>query len=410
MPETYKKTILENGITVLSEKMHSVRSVAVGVWVKTGSRYEAASKNGIAHFLEHMMFKGTPKRSPLTIAQSIESLGGSMNAFTGKEVTCYFASALDAHLGKTVEVLADITCNSTFPEKEIGKERQVVLEEINSIKDTPEELIFDVFTEKLFPGHSLGRPILGTEQSVNEFSRSDVVNFWNTYYAEHNIVVAGAGNLEHDRFVELVLKYFNLKAQAVRIQSDPPGKPEPEVHFLNQPINQAHICTGGFGVPYSSDDRFALLVLNTYLGGGMSSRLFQQLREKHGLAYSVYSFADFYSDVGMFGVYIGTDPKNTGRSIELMNKEFKRLREKPIGKGTLNKIKNQLKGNLVLGLESSSRQMSRLAKNEIYFNDYIPVDTLLQRIDAVTSEDMQRIAQKIIVPSDFTTVILQNKN
>jgi predicted Zn-dependent peptidase len=403
----YEKTVLDSGLSVISEHIPSVRSVAVGVWVRTGSRFEEPVQNGIAHFLEHMMFKGTRKRSPLKIAQSLESIGGALNAFTGKEVTCYYASALDTHLKKSVEVLADITCNSVFPDKEIPKERSVIIEEIKAMKDTPEEYIFDLFHEELFPQNSLGRPILGTENIVTQFQRSAVVDFWQKFYSGDNIIIAAAGNLQHNNLVQLVKNYFSFPTQNTNQSPENARIARNDVIEYEYPINQAHLCIGGEGIPYISEQRIPLLVLNTYLGGGMSSRLFQRLREKTGLAYSVYSFTDFYSDVGLFGVYIGTDSKKLDLTRRLLLEELNRIREKSLSNGTLTKIKNQLKGNLVLSLESTSRRMSRLAKNEIYFNSFISVDELIERIDAVSSTDILEIANQVINPDNFITVILK---
>jgi predicted Zn-dependent peptidase len=406
--ENYKKTVLDSGLTVISEHIPSVRSVAVGVWIKTGSRFEYPNDNGIAHFLEHMLFKGTQKRSPLEIAQSLESIGGHLNAFTGKEITCYYANALDVHLNRTVEVLSDMVCNSVFPEKEIPRERFVVLEEIKSTKDTPEEHIFDLFHDKLLPDDPLGRPILGTEEIVSGFNRERLMHFWLAHYAPGNIVVSGAGNMQHDKLVRLVEKYFNFHSSA---GSSAPktvyNVVESKKFVIPQPINQAHICTGGLGIPYKSNDRFALLVLNAYLGGGMSSRLFQRLREKRGLAYSIYSFVDFYSNIGLFGVYMGTDAAKLTTSQDLLFDEINKLRIKEISNGRLQKVKNQLKGNLVLGLESTSRRMTRLAKNELYFNEYVSLDTMIKNIDAVSSSDILRLANTILHPDKFITVILK---
>ncbi len=406
--DNFNKTVLPNGLTIISEHIPSVRSVAVGVWIKTGSRFEYPMENGIAHFLEHMLFKGTRKRSPLEIAQSLESIGGNLNAFTGKEVTCYYANSLDVHLNRTIEVLSDMVCNSVFPEKEIPRERFVVLEEIKSTKDTPEEHIFDIFHEKLFPDGPLGRPILGTEEIVSGFKRDSVVKFWESHYAPEKMVLAAAGNLQHDKLVTLVEKYFNFQ----EFGNTTPELPleniaSSEKYVIPQPINQAHICTGGRSIPYYSDDRFALLVLNAYLGGGMSSRLFQRLREKRGLAYSVYSFADFYSNVGLFGVYIGTDSAKINIAQDLLYDELNKLRTKEISSGRLKSVKNQLKGNLVLGLESTSRRMTRLAKNEIYFNEYISIDSMIESIDNVTTSEIMSVANNILRPDNFITVILQ---
>ncbi|MCK4559248.1 MAG: insulinase family protein [Calditrichia bacterium] len=406
----YEKTILDNGISIISERIDSVRSVSIGIWVKTGSRAENVSENGIAHFLEHMVFKGTKKRSPLKIAQSMEFLGGSLNAFTGKEVTCFFANALDTHLKNAVEILADIVCNSTFPQKEINREKQVVLEEIKSIKDTPEEYVFDIFHEKLFPNSSLGRPILGSEKIIDSMDRSRVLSFWNDNYFGQNIIVSAAGRLNHSNLVKLVDKYFSFSNGTHTRPVETAKSASSKAYYLDQPISQAHLCTGGESISYKSEDRFSLMILNTYLGGGMSSRLFQQVREKRGLAYSVYSFLDFYSDVGLFGIYAGTDHQKLDIIQSLLKDELHRVSIKPLKKNTLSKLKNQLKGNLVLTLESSSRRMSRLAKNEIYFGEYVSLDKLIKGIDQVQQEDIISIAQKVFRPDDFITVILNPSN
>jgi predicted Zn-dependent peptidase len=406
----FKKTILDNGITVISEHIDSVRSVSIGVWIKTGSRAERRSENGIAHFLEHMVFKGTKNRSPLKIAQSMESLGGSLNAFTGKEVTCFFANVLDTHLKNSVEILADMICNSTFPEKEISREKQVVLEEIKSIKDTPEEYVFDIFHEKLFPNSALGRPILGGEKIIEDMDRSKVVSFWKENYSGKNIIVSAAGNLEHSKLISLVDKFFSFSNGYHPKPVKKVKSAVAQAYYLKKPISQAHICIGGESISYKSEDRFPLMILNTYLGGGMSSRLFQQVREKRGLAYSVYSFLDFYSDVGLFGIYAGTDHQKLDLIQGLLKDELRLATSTPLKKNTLSKLKNQLKGNLVLALEGSSRRMSRLAKNEIYFGEYVSLDKLISGIDKVEQDDIIRIAQKVFRPDDFVTVILNPTN
>ena len=405
--DNYKKTILDNGITVISEKIDSVRSIAVGIWIKAGSRFEEPSQNGIAHFLEHMTFKGTSKRSALKIAQSLESLGGTLNAFTSKEITCYYANVLDIHLKKAIEVLADIVCDSVYPEKEINKERMVVLEEINSVKDTPEEYIFDIFQEKLFPDNSLGRPILGDEKIVKSFERAKVLDFWQKHYLTQNIVISAAGNLDHNKLVKLIDSFFHFPANPSNGKYDEASVNHSKEYILDRPINQAHFCVGGESISYESEDRIPLLILNTYLGGGMSSRLFQKIREQRGLAYTIYSFMDLYSDLGLFGVYAGTDPDKISQLKELLEEEFNLTTKKQISDSVLSRLKNQLKGNLVLGLENTSRRMSRLAKNELYLGEYISLDSLINNIDKVTSEDVYDIANQVIQPNKFVSVILK---
>jgi len=406
----YHKSTLDNGITVISEHIESVRSVSIGIWIKTGSRAEHSKENGIAHFLEHMVFKGTENRSPLKIAQSMESLGGSLNAFTGKEVTCFFANALDTHLKNAVEILADIVCNSTFPQKEIGREKKVIIEEIKSIQDTPEEYVFDIFHEKLFPESALGRPILGTESIIRQMDRANVLTFWKENYFGKNIIISAAGSLDHQKLVFLVDKYFAFSNGVHLKPVEKVTSAASQSFILDQPISQAHLCTGGESISYKSEDRFPLMILNTYLGGGMSSRLFQQVREKRGLAYSVYSFLDFYSDVGLFGIYVGTDHQKLGIIQELLKDELLRVSSEPLKKNALSKLKNQLKGNLVLALESTSRRMSRLAKNEIYFGEYVSLDKLIAEIDQVNQDDLLAIAEKVFRPDRFITVVLNPTN
>lgn len=407
---TYKKSILDNGLTVISEHIKSVRSVSVGVWIKTGSRFEEMEQNGIAHFLEHMVFKGTKRRSALKIAQSLESIGGNLNAFTGKEVTCYYAQALDIHLKQVIDVLSDMLCYSIYPEKEIEKEKMVVKEEIKAVKDTPEDYIFDVFQEKLFPDCTLGNPILGTEKTISDFNRDALLSFWKKYYTSSNIIISAAGNLSHDKLVQLIEKYFHLPQSDKKYKPSPVKTSEFDSFELHQPINQAHLCLGNIGIPYSSNMRYPLLLLNTYLGGGMSSRLFQKLREKNGLAYSVYSFIDFYKDTGIFGVYIGTDKNKFGKAKKLLIQELESVSNKHLANNTMTKLKNQLKGNIVIGFESTSRRMSQLGKNEIYFGKNIGIDEIIQNVDNVDSEDVFKVAKEIIKTNNFTSVLLHNKN
>jgi predicted Zn-dependent peptidase len=405
----FNKSVLPNGLTVISEQIESVRSVSIGVWIKTGSRFEKMKTNGIAHFLEHMVFKGTKRRSALKIAQSLEVLGGSLNAFTGKEVTCYYAQSLDIHLKHAIDILSDMLCNSIFSEKEIAKEKMVIREEIKAVKDTPEDYIFDIFQEKLFPNCTLGNPILGTEESISEINKDELISHWQKFYSASNTIISVAGNVKHEHLVQLIDKYFNLPEKRNNIKSSHVNKAEYINYDIHQPINQAHLCMGSIGIPYTSKMRYPLLVLNTYLGGGMSSRLFQKLREKNGLAYSVYSFLDFYKDTGIFGVYIGTDENKFGKAKKLLIQELQSTSEKAISESTLTHLKNQLKGNIVLGLESTSRRMSQLAKNEIYLGKNVGIDDIINNIDRVTSEEIFTAAQQIIKTDQFTSVLLHNK-
>jgi predicted Zn-dependent peptidase len=403
----YKKTVLDNGLTIISEKVDSVRSVTLGVWVKIGSRFEKLRENGLSHFLEHMMFKGTPKRTPFKIARSLESLGGTLNAFTGKEVTCYFANTQDLHLKQAVEILSDIVCHSIFPDKEIGREQMVILEEIKSIKDSPEEYIFDIFSEQIFPEHALGRPVIGREENITRFNRQVTVDFWNRHYNPAEVIIAAAGNLEHKNLVRLVQKYFTLQGKKNKKPFTPATTAQSKYYIYNQPINQAHLCTGGKSCSYLSPDRLPMQFISTFLGGGMSSCLFQKLREKKGLVYNVYSFIDFFTDIGVLGVYAASDPKKLNSVQQLLSEELNLLCKKSISVKNINMVKEQLKGSLVLSLESTSSRMSKLAKNELYFGDYISIDTLLRQIDKVSAAEIEHAVQKYICPDNFVTVILQ---
>jgi len=404
MNQTIRKTVLPNGLTVLSETLNTVRSVAVGVWVKTGSRYERASQNGIAHFIEHLVFKGTQKRTSLQIARSLEDLGGNLNAYTSKELTNFYAVALDEHLSTCISVLGDLVCHPLFRAKDIEKEKQVVLEEINAVKDTPEEYIFDLFQEKLFPGHPLGRPILGKEKTLLALQREDILNFWQKFYTPNNMVVAAAGNLEHEKLLHLIEKYFTFENTGQPVAVKKP-KPAHGIRWdVKEAFNQTHILAGIDSVHYTSPERYALIALNAYLGGGMSSRLFQAIRERHGLAYTVYSAVDFFRDTGIFSIYLGTDTRYSKKATDLLLKELERVSENPIRDSEMKRIKAQLKGGLLLGLENTSHRMTRLAKNEIYFGRHIPVSETIRNLEALNSQYLLALAQKLFNLGKFNII------
>jgi predicted Zn-dependent peptidase len=410
----YQKTVLDNGLTIVTEKIATVHSISVGVWVKTGSRHENAGEMGMAHFLEHMMFKGTAKRTPLRIAQSLEELGGSLNAYTTKELTCYYASALNIHLKQTIEILADMVCNSVFHEKEVKREKSVVLEEINSAMDTPEDYIFDLFNDYLFEGHALGHPILGTAERINAITRDEVVDFWARHYRPDNMVIAATGNLEHEKVITLVKRYFSFcdTRQSRQVDSSP------AIHWnnkrgrfhLQQDVNQLHYIVGCEGFSRYSPQRFALSLLNTYLGGGMSSRLFQNLRERKGLAYSVFSFIDLFDDTGAFGVYIGTDPRNLQKAQKMIQDELDRMAQRKLTAGVLKKIKNQTKGHVVLSSESTSRRMFKIANDEIFFQKQFSIAEIMQLTDAVTADEILAVAQQLNQPEAFLQISLGPQN
>ncbi|GAB4371252.1 MAG: pitrilysin family protein [Calditrichia bacterium] len=391
----YQKTILPNGLTIVSEKIPTVRSVTVGVWIKAGSRHESRENSGVAHFLEHMLFKGTEKRSAREIARSLESVGGYLNAYTSKEHTCYYAEVLDRHLPRAIEVLSDMLCHSVFSPKEMAKEREVILDEIDSVEDTPDDLIQEIFVEKLYPDNTLGLPILGIKESVSALTRDQLVEMFSRSYTAENIVVAAAGNLDHHRLVELCEALFDLPEGNTLIPAESPqtiGKGELRIE---RPVNQTHICLGTAALPYTHHRKYDLLLLNTLLGVGMGSRLFQNIRERYGLAYSIYSFLDFFRDNGLIGIYLGTDKNKTDKALNLLEREIQRLKTKPVSQKELKQVKTQVKGNLLLGLESTARRMSRLAKMEIYFQKFYTVDEIIAEINKVSQESLFELVNQI---------------
>ena len=406
----YRKTVLDNGIRVVSESIPHVRSVSIGVWADVGSRDESQSENGISHFIEHMVFKGTKKRSVRDIAQSLESLGGYLNAFTTKEQTCFYARVLDSNVAEAMDVLSDIVTHATFKEQELEKEKLVVIEELRNAEDDPEDIIHDYFEKALFPEHALGFPIIGTEKNLRSFSREDLFSHVKAHYQPSRIVLAAAGNVDHDRLVKLAAKDFDQTTRRSSQRVRPPGPTHvtrPLKKEYPRPISQAHICMGTVGYSIHHKDRFPLMVLNALLGEGMSSRLYQTIREKHGFAYSVYSFVNLLSDTGLFGAYIGTDKKNIVNSISLVHKELRRLKKTPVSKAELGRTQAQIKGTMMLGLENMSSRMMRLGSSELYYRKSITLDTVLKKVDAVTSEQIQKVAVDLFDLNRFSTVIIR---
>ena len=407
----YKKSVLPNGIRVVSETIPHVRSVSVGVWADVGSRDEDYSRNGISHFLEHMVFKGTRKRSSKEIAQSLESLGGYLNAFTTKEQTCFYARILDAYLPQALDVLSDLVLNATFKDPELRKERLVVIEELRNAEDDPEDIIHDYFEKAIFPDHSLGNPIIGTAENVKRFGRDDLHDHLKRHYLSSRMVIAAAGSVRHEDLVEKANTYFgSLSDHGPRVLKRTPGPTKAHKGGAldhTRSINQAHVCIGTISYSIRHQDRYPLLVLNALLGEGMSSRLYQTIREKHGLAYSVYSFVNMLSDTGIFGAYLGTDPKNLASALALVKEELHRLCVKAVSRAELERTKAQIKGTMMLGLENMSGRMIRLGSGEMYFGSFITLDTILNRVDAVTPEAVQRVATDIFRDDAFTTVTIR---
>jgi predicted Zn-dependent peptidase len=404
----YQKTVLENGIRVVSEYIPTVRSVSVGLWVDVGSRYETSKKNGISHFLEHMVFKGTRRRSMRQIAQSVESIGGYLNAFTTKEHTCFYARVLDEHIDRAVDVITDLVSEPVFNPKEINKEKYVVLEELKQIEDDPDDLIHDYLDRVLYHPHPLGEPIIGRSDSIRTFDRSDLFEHLEHYYTPENMVLSAAGKIDHNRLCELARKYTHkLRRRSPSERKDRLPRRKGKMLEFKRSVQQAYICMGTKAYSVHSGNRFPLLVLNSLLGEGMSSRLNQTIREKYGLAYSVYSFANFLNDTGMFGVYIGTDTKKIWTSIELTKKEFRKLQDKPVGKAELQRTLAQIKGSMMLGLENMSGRMMRIGASELYFKRYSSLDEVLKRIGNVTADNIQMVAQDLLNEENFSTVVFK---
>lgn len=401
----YHKTTLANGLIIVSESIPHYHSVSIGVWIRSGSRQENKTNNGIAHFLEHLMFKGTKKRSAREIARSLESVGGYLNAFTSKEQTCYYAEVLDSQLPRAVDILTDMVCHSLFSPRDIERERQVILDEIDSVEDTPDDLVQDIFMEKLYPENSLGYPILGTKETIRSITRDQLIAFYENHYISSNIIIAAAGKVDHEKLVRLCEQKFDLPNSQMTF-STPPIIQTGEGEFLyHRPINQAHICLGTIGLPYDHANKYELLLLNTLLGFGMSSRLFQNIREKYGLAYSIYSYVDFFRDNGLLAIYLGTDKNKKDRALQLVDKEIQNLRNKLITENELDRLKTQLKGNLVLSLESSSKRMSRLAKMEIYLREYQTVEHVMSEIEKVQLTTLAEIINQIFNARQMLRVI-----
>jgi len=406
----YHKTILNNGIRIVTETIPYVRSVSVGVWANVGSRDEKPDQNGITHFLEHMVFKGTKKRSIREIARSVESRGGYLNAFTTKENTCFYARILDTNLAQTLDVLSDLVRNATFNHEEMEKEKLVVLEELKSSEDDPEDVVHEYFERALFPNHSLGLPIIGCERNLMSFQRSHLRTHVVSHYSSSNIVIAAAGNVDHSKLVNLTEKFFSGMSQnggAQERKAPLSSDDRPKKTDQTKKIHQAHICLGRRAYSAKHKHRYPLLLLNTLLGEGMSSRLYQSVRERHGLAYSIYSFVNMLSDTGVFGTYVATDENNVANAIDLIFIELGKLRSKSVSKAELDRTKSQIKGTMMLGLENMSGRMMRLGTSEMVFEKYVPIQMVLDNIDRVTVENIHHVAKELFVEDQFSTVIIR---
>jgi predicted Zn-dependent peptidase len=406
----YRKTILDNGIRVITEEIPYLKSVSIGVWVTTGSRDEQSHENGISHFIEHLLFKGTERRTAFDIAKEIDSVGGTLNAFTGREYTCFYAKVIDKNLPLAIDLLSDIFLHSVMDPKDVEKERMVILQEIKMVEDTPDDYIHDFFNRVCWGDHPLGFPIFGTSDLVQSFTREQIFQFLKESYQPKRIIICAAGNLKHEEAVDLIAGTFgqlpqsNLERQRLKPHSIS------TTNIRKRELEQVHFCLGTKGLQYNHSLRFASYLLNTILGGGMSSRLFQEIRENRGLAYSVYSYLPSYIDTGLVVVYAGTNESSFQEVIGLVHQEFNRLKEDPFKNGELETAKEQLKGNLLLSLESSDNLMTRLAKNEIYFGTYLPVERTLKGIDEVKEEVVRDLARELFDEHFFCLTVLGPTN
>jgi len=402
-----QKRVLPNGLVVLTETMSHVRSVSVGVWVRNGSRREVPEENGLAHFMEHMVFKGTERRSAEAIAREMDSVGGMLDAFTSKEQICFNAKVLDEHLPIAFDIIADLVLRPKFDSEDVKKERQVVLEEIKMDLDNPEYLLHEIFTRGFWPEHPLGRPILGTPETVRRFSRESLRHRFGNWFAPDRLVLSAAGNVTHDQVLELVDREFAALQPGGPCEEHAAPANHAPIHLeTKRDLEQVHVCIGVPSYPLAHERRFAVAVMNNLLGGGMSSRLFQNIREKLGLAYAVFSELTPYSDAGMMTVYAGTAQETVGQVIDLVIQEFRDLKKNLVSEEELLRAKNHLKGSLMLSLESTSSRMSNLARQELYFGRFYSLDEILESIGAVTREEVQTQAQHFFQPEQIAVTVL----
>ncbi|MBA3916724.1 MAG: insulinase family protein [Acidobacteriales bacterium] len=402
---------LPNGLTILTEEMQHIRSVSIGIWVKTGSRDEDPQWNGISHFVEHMVFKGTHHRSAEDIARQVDSIGGNMDAFTAKECVCFNVKILDEHIPLAMDVLSDLVLNPTFDPSDIGRERRVILEEIKMDEDNPDYLVHEIFTQNFWKDHPLGKPILGTKETVRRFDRDPVTDFYGQRFSPGNIMICAAGNLKHEAFVDIVAKHFQ-QMQPVKngFHSSPPKVVSRIVLRNKKALEQVQICVGVPSNPIAHQRRHASYILNTILGGGMSSRLFQNIRERQGLAYAIYSDLSPYRDTGCLSVYAGTSKDSAVKVVQSIVSEFRKMKNETVTEDELRRAKDQLKGSLMLSLETSTARMSNLARQEMYFDRFYGMDELIQSIEAVTADQVQDLANQFFHTESIAVTILGNLN
>jgi predicted Zn-dependent peptidase len=406
-----QREVLPNGLTIITERMDHIRSVSMGIWLKAGSRDEEPEVNGISHFVEHMVFKGTTHRSAEDIAREVDSIGGNMDAFTGKETVCFNIKVLDEHLPIAVDVLSDMVLHPTFVADDIVRERGVILEEIKMDEDNPDSLVHEIFTQNFYKNHPLGKPILGTKETVRKFEQAAVLKYYQSKFVPENLVISAAGHLEHDELVALLRKEFDALARGSNGLHDVAPKTNSRITLRNKKsLEQVQICVGVPSYRINHERRFVAYVLNTLLGGGMSSRLFQNIREKQGLVYSIFSELNPYKDTGCLAVYAGTSRESAPKVVQSIVREFHDVKQSQIPAEELKRAKDQLKGGLMLSLESSSARMSNLARQEMYHDHFMGMDEIIDRVQAVTLEDVIQTANEMFQPESIAVTVLGNLN
>lgn len=403
----YKKTILKNGVRVVTEKIEHVRSVTMGVWIDVGSRDEESDERGISHFIEHMLFKGTKKRTAKEIASSLESVGGALNAFTGREHTCYFARVLDEHLNIAIDVLSDILKNALLNPSDLEREKTVIISEIKDLEDSPGDLVHDRLMNNMWQNQPLGRSIMGDAQSILKMTRNKLIDFIKRNYVGPRVVIASSGNLDHQDLVKMIQEKFrfNQADKTPTVCQSTLGADQMRV-VVNRKTAQTHVSLGVPVFPYKDKRRYAALLLSNILGGGMSSRLFQSIREKLGLAYNVFTFVDFFQDTGVFGIYLGTHRKNTVQAVDIALKELRRMRKDSLSRQELAHVKLQLKGNLMLSLENTPNRMNRLARHELLLNRFVDLDETINSINRVKGKEVIEVATDLFDSNKLSAVIL----
>ncbi len=400
------REVLDTGLRLITETMPHVRSVSIGVWLSRGSRHEVEPQGGIAHFVEHMLFKGTDTRSAEDIAQEIDSIGGQLDAFTAKEYASYYIKVLDEHLGLAVDLLSDIVMRPRFDGEDIEKEKKVILEEIKMVEDTPDDLVHELFTQHFWEGHALGRPILGAKDTVESFTSQILRDYFGTTYVAPNLIVSAAGNVEHAVVRDLVSRAFAALPTTARPYDDTVPRVVPQVLVRTKELEQSHVCLGTNSYPQNHPDRYVGYIMNTVLGGSMSSRLFQNVREKRGLAYAVFSGLSAYRDAGNLTIYAGCANEAVAEVVDLCVEELRGLKQAPVAAPELRRAKDHLKGSLMLSLENTASRMSHLARQEIYFERHFGLDETLAGVERVSAADVQRVASDLFANGSLAATVV----